>query len=80
MKGTRSLERLRDRVDLVVRELDRLRAENKSLRRDLERAASQQQPFDDGTSIVFAESAPELRARIESCIGAIDGYLSENGQ
>lgn len=78
MKGTRSLARLRDRVDLAVKELARLRNENKRLRRDLERTAGQG-PLDvEGTPIVFSESAPDLRARIESCIKAVDDQISRS--
>jgi uncharacterized small protein (DUF1192 family) len=75
MKGTRSLARLRDRVNLAVKELERLRSENLRLRKELDRAAADSHQPADGTSIVFAESADELRERIELCIGAIDAHM-----
>ena len=77
MKGTRSLARLRDRVDLTVRELERLRNENKKLRRDLERAASQPSVEIEGTPVIFSESGPELRSQIKACIEAIDACIGQ---
>ena len=78
MKGTRSLARLRERVDLAVKELDRLRNENKKMRRDLEKVANQPAIDIEGTPVIFSESGPELRSRIEECIRLIDAHMAEN--
>jgi len=75
MKGTRSLARLRNRVDLTIKELERLRNENNKLRRDLERAANQPSINVEGTPVVFSESGQELKSRIEACIRAIDAHI-----
>ena len=76
MKGTRSLARLRDRVHLAVKELDRLKAENQQLRKELERVSTESQQPIEGTSVIFAEPAEDLRSRIELCIQAIDSHLN----
>ncbi len=78
MKGTRSLARLRDRVDLAVKELDRLRDENKKMRRDLDKVAHQPAMHVEGTPVIFSESGPELRSRIEECIRVIDAHMTED--
>lgn len=77
MKGTHSLARLRDRIDLTVRELARLRNENKKIRRDLEKAANHPSMSVEGTPVVFSESSTELRSRIERYIKAIDAHMNE---
>jgi regulator of replication initiation timing len=75
MKGTRSLARLRNRVDITIKELERLRNENNKLRRNLERAANQPSINVEGTPVVFSESGSELKSRIEACIRAIDAHI-----
>ena len=78
MKGTRSIARLRDRVNLAVKELSRLRTENKKLKKELERVGSQSRTQTEGASIVFPETAGELRERIESCIRAVDEHMQSH--
>jgi len=78
MKGTRSIARLRDRVNLAIKELSRLRTENHRLKKELESVGSRARTPNEGASIVFTESAGELRERIESCIRAVDAHMQSH--
>ena len=80
MKGSRTLSRLSDRIDLAIRELDRLRSENKELRKKLDRLASQTSNESEGTQVVFSETPRELRGLIETCIQAIDDHMSSHSE
>jgi len=75
LKGTRALERLRNRIELAVNELNRLRDENHALHKEVESLKSASIESPDGTAVVFSEGAAELRTQIESYISVIDGYL-----
>lgn len=67
------LERLRDRIHDVVRELDMLRMENHRLSQQL--AALQGDP-DAGSVVLRMDESPEaLREKIEGFIEALDAYL-----
>ena len=75
LKGTRSLERLRDRIELAAKELYRLRTTNAELQKKLETYRSHDIEPSEGTAVVFAEGPSVLRSKVESCIEAIDRYL-----
>lgn len=77
LKSPQSLERLRDRVQTAVRELDRLHKENAVLTeriKDLEK-----RPAIDGvgTLLDFDENPDTLREKVEGFIEAIDQYLAK---
>ena len=75
MKGTRSLERLRNRIDLAVKELHRLREENTALRRELDAVQKGSLSDTDGTQVVFTESPDQLRKKLEDYIGLINDLI-----
>lgn len=79
MDGTKSLERLRDRIDLVVKELQRLREENGALRKELRSSQKARAAAEDGTSVHFNESPAELRSQVEALIDRLDDRI-ENAQ
>ena len=78
LKSYKSLERLRDRVQLTTRELARLRAENAELQRQVEDLKAGGGTPVEGTPIVFTETPAGLRAKVEGFIEAIDQYLQED--
>jgi hypothetical protein len=76
LRGSKSLERLRDRIQVAAAEIMRLREENAALAARL--AQLQSSPavvLDEGTSILFDESPESLQRRVASLIEAIDQYL-----
>ena len=75
LKGTQALERLRNRIDLAVKELHRLREENHSLQKELEGLRKGGGSSEDGTAVRFTESADDLRASLEQYIGTIDELI-----
>lgn len=75
LKGSRSLERLRDRIELAVKELHRLRQDNADLQKQLDSFRSQGLETFEGTVVTFADSPSALRTKVETCIDAIDRYL-----
>jgi len=75
LKGTRALERLRDRIDLAVKELHRLREENTALRRELEAVHRGKDDSVDGTQVVFTESPDELRQKLEDYIALVNDII-----
>jgi hypothetical protein len=75
LKGTRSLERLRNRIDLAVKELHRLREENTALRRELDAVHKGSRDDGDGTQVVFTESPDELRRKLEDYIGLVNELI-----
>lgn len=75
LKGTRSLESLRIRIDLASKELYRLREENHQLQRELDAARQRGQSPADGTSFIFSESPAVLQAKLESYIRVVDRYI-----
>ncbi len=75
LKGSRSLERLRNRIELAVNELHRLREENLELQRQLDQFRSHNVDELDGTAIVFTESPALLKAKVTSLIATIDRHL-----
>ncbi len=81
LKGTRALERLRNRIELAVKELHRLREENHALRRELEAMQRGAGAEIEGTQVVFSESGDDLKQQLEAYIGVIDGLIeAENAR
>ena len=77
LKSPQSLERLRDRVQAVVHELDRLRKENTELTERIEHLETRPALDVDGTLLTFDESPDALREKVEGFINAIDQYLAK---
>lgn len=75
LKGTRALERLRNRIDLAVKELHRLREENTVLRREMEAVQNRKDDTVDGTQVVFTESPDELRQKLEDYIALVNELI-----
>lgn len=70
------LERLRDRIRDVVREVDSLRAENQRLSQQV--ATLQQQAGAGDPALLRLDESPEaLRSKVEAFIDALDTYLDE---
>lgn len=76
-KPTRALEGLKVRIDLTVKELARLRAENTALRKEVESLRKGALPEGEGTVVTFTESPDELKARIRELIASIDARLEQ---
>lgn len=77
LKGTRALESLRSRVELVIKEVQRLRDENAALNKELDSLRSAAPKETAGTEIVFTESTPELKAKLEGYIATIDRLIAQ---
>jgi len=77
MDGTKSLERLRDRVNLAVKELQRLREENASLRKELKSSQKARAATDEGSVIHFNEGPAELRSQVQALIDSIDERIEK---
>ena len=75
LKGTRALERLRDRVNLAVKELHRLRGENHALHKEIEALKREGSVAGEGAGVQFNESADELREKLEHYIETIDELI-----
>lgn len=75
-KGTRSLERLKDRIQLAARELKRLRDENAALAQQVESLQQRASGSAEGIHVVFTEDPAQLREKIETFIETIDQYLA----
>jgi len=75
LKGTRTLERLRNRIDLAVKELHRLREENMALKRELEAVQKVKDDAVEGTPVVFTESPDELRQKLEDYIALVNELI-----
>ncbi len=69
------LERLRDRIRDVVRELDALREENSRLSQHVTTLQEQAEGAADPALLRLDESPAALRAKIEGFIEALDTYL-----
>ena len=78
--GTQSIERLRNRIELTVKELTRLRSENASLQKQLQEVKAHPLDSLDGTPVIFTESPAALRAKVEGFIGAIDRYVQASAK
>ena len=74
-RGSVSLRRLRDRVQILVKELDRLRNENQTLTQRILELESSPKIKSRVTSVKFDENREELLARVNAFIQTIDDYL-----
>jgi len=77
LKSPQSLERLRDRVQAAVNELDRLRKENAALTERIEHLETRPTLDVDGTLLTFDENPDALREKVEGFINTIDEYLAK---
>ena len=77
MEGTKSLERLRDRINLAVKELKRLREENGTLRKELKSLRKARSVPEEGSVIHFNESPSRLREEIQALIDALDDRIEQ---
>ncbi|MCY4171046.1 MAG: hypothetical protein OXE59_00290 [Bacteroidetes bacterium] len=75
VRGTTLLRRLRDRIQVLVKELDRLRDENKALINRINELESAQKVRLSGSSVKFEENKEQLLVRINAFIKTIDDYL-----
>lgn len=76
LRGTPSLERLRERVEAAARELERLRRDNVLLARRIAELESRPEVAQDEAFVVFEEDRESLRRKVEGFIQAIDAYLA----
>jgi len=74
-RGSVSLRRLRDRIQILVKELDRLRNENQTLTQRIIELESISKIKSRVTSVEFDENREDLLARVNSFIQTIDDYL-----
>lgn len=77
LKGTRSLRRLRDRIERAAHELQVLREENAALNERIQELEAM--PSDSGEGGVrFLETDPDaLKRKVEGFIDVIDQYLDQ---
>ncbi len=79
-KPTRALESLKVRIDLAVKELARLRAENTALRKEIDSLRQGALPEGEGSVVTFTESPDELKARIRELMASIDARMEQARQ
>jgi len=77
LRGTQTLERLRERVEAVARELIRLRQQNAELVRRLAELEARPLAEEDAVALEMDQDAEALRARIDGFVQAVDYYLSQ---
>jgi hypothetical protein len=77
LAGTQALERLRDRIDLAIKEIHRLREENVALRKELDAIRRGGRAVVDGTDVQFTESADQIRSQLNRYIATIDELISK---
>jgi hypothetical protein len=75
-RGSQVLERLRERVEVAARELERLRKDNILLARRIAELEARPAVEQDQSFLVFDESEEVLRRKVEGYIQAIDAYLA----
>ncbi len=76
LKGTRSLRKLRDRVELAASELIRLREENAALQERIEKLESMPAGEGGDAGLLLLDTDPEtLKRKVEGFIQSIDNYL-----
>jgi hypothetical protein len=77
LKGTRSLESLRIRIDLASKELYRLREENHQLHREMDALRQRGNSTSEGASVTFSEKPADLQAKLESYIRVVNRYIEQ---
>lgn len=76
LRGHQALERLRERVEVAARELERLRKDNVLLARRIAELEARPDVDKDQAFLVFDEEDETLRRKVEGFIQAIDTYLA----
>ena len=76
LRGSASLRQLRDRVQALVRELDRLRGENQELMKKIAELQTSRKKNSRTTTLTFEKDREQLLAQINTFIKAIDSYLT----
>lgn len=76
LRGSASLRQLRDRVQAIVKELDRLQEENKKLSNRIAELESARIPQSDRTHLTFNKDKEALLSQINTFIKTIDNYLA----
>ena len=76
-KSLSSLEKLRDRVEVAARELERLREENQTLAERLAELEENPLAGQDSTFVPLDEDPELLRRKVSGFITAIDQYLGQ---
>ncbi len=76
LRGTQALERLRERVEVAARELERLRKDNMLLARRIAELEARPDVDSDQAFLIFDEDPEGLRKRVEGFVQAIDTYLA----
>lgn len=78
LKGTRSLRKLRDRVERAANELIRLREENAALQERIEALESTPASNGKDAGLLLLDTDPEaLKRKVEGFIQSIDNYLDK---
>ena len=78
LKGTRSLRKLRDRVERAAHELIRLRDENSALQKRIEELEARPASSGDQAGVLLLDTDPEtLKRKVEGFIQSIDDYLDQ---
>lgn len=80
LRGNQALERLRERVEVAARELERLRNDNILLARRIAELEARPDVDVDQAFLVFDEGEDVLRKKVEGFIQAIDAYLARERQ
>ena len=80
LRGAASLRLLRDRVQALVKELDRLREKNQELANRIAELQSPQKENPKTTTLTFEKDREKLLAQINAFIKAIDDYLAMEGE
>ena len=78
VKSLSALEKLRDRVEVAARELERLREENQALAGRLAELEANPLAGQESTFIPLDEDPELLRRKVSGFISAIDEYLGQD--
>lgn len=76
LRGSTSLRQLRDRVQAIVEELDRLQEENQKLSDRIAELESAQVRQSDRAHLTFEENREILLSQVNTFIKTIDNYLA----
>ncbi len=76
LRGPALLRQLRDHVQVLVKELDRLQVKNQKLTERIAELESSGMQNLASTNLTFEENREQLLTRINSFIEAIDSYLA----
>jgi len=76
LRGAASLRQLRDRVQALVKELERLRKINRESAERIAELESPKEKDSETVEITFESDKEQLRTRVNAFIKAIDDYLT----